>query len=1583
MASLDANMHPALAGWFRAKFGNPTDVQIRAWAGIATGSHTLIAAPTGSGKTLAALLPCLDRIIQEKAAESKRVPGVRTLYITPLKALNNDIHHHAVGFIEELEQFAEAAQEKLVRVTAAVRTGDTSQSARAAMLRTPPDVLVTTPESLYLMMTSQKGRDILKTVRQVIVDEIHSLAADKRGSHLMLTLERLVEWCGGPVQRIGVSATQKPLERVARFLGGWEAAEPGTGAGTGAGAGTGTGAGIGAEAEAGVAAQDQGGSTLGSAGSVQQPVGAMVSTVEDAEANEDLRFIHPFGYRPRPVHIVESKMEKVIELQVTMPDPKAPAKTRDAVWIPFMDRIIQLMEGCRSVLIFANSRRMCERLCLRLNDYVGYEMTRAHHGSVSREKRLEIERMLKAGELRCLVATSSLELGIDVGHVDLVIQIDSPMEAASGIQRVGRAGHAAGIASRGVVIARHRGALPEIAVLSRLIASRDIEPIRVPRNRIDVLSQQCTAMVATDGWHLDRLHAVIARCDSFRAFPRERLEGMLRVLAGFYPFARPVIDWDRDTGQLAGRRNTLMAAVTGAGTIPQSSAYPVHHADSRLHLGELDETYVFESRVGDVFQLGTQSWMIREIAGDKVYVVETANRLSEVPFWQADISGRSFALGEKVGAFLSELIVRLGLKESAGDAAAPSSERKSRMLGEPAEGGDTERLRRSDIEATAWLEQQYHLDARTSESLIGYIRGQHAACAVPTHRRIVIEHYRDLMNQVHVVIHSVWGRRFNRTWQLALRQHLEQTLPYRFYSNAKDNGIEFIFSEWDYSWLQSFWQVTSARVEPLISEALPSSPLLPATFRRIAETSLLLARSFRRMPTWQRRLRSEELLKESLPFAEHFPYLQEAIDECLQEHFDIRHVMLVLDRIVAGEVEVVVRECDNPSPMAAQFVADYVTMNMYESDALNDDVQLQLLSVSKEMAGELFGREAVLRSFEPSIVAEERKRLAEGDEPPQDAEDLLRLLKRRGDITRAELLRTTGAEPAAAEAAGQWLDELIRSKRAEEVVVGGERRFICRDERETYAEFPGDPAARAFVLNRFIENRISFTADDLGQHYGLPEAIAEEAIAKWADMRVIEPAPFAGEGETGLWISSKIAARIVRLSISHHRKQAEPVDPAKWCGEMLRRHRLQAEAKPMGIDGLRSVLAQLQGLFLPLPHWESIVLPARLADYRPADLDLLCASGELFWIGKKDDQEKEGKIAFFLSESKELYMPIVKTVNAAVKGASGETEEDASRGVAENLASSREDEAQKPDGADSNPQAADSKHPDLLELLQRKGAMFLTQLSRDSNRLPSELLNDLFELVWEGKVANDQFSPLRVHLQARSKKPPKQGSGLGRWYAVSALADEAEAPEPEQSVVRWAHHLLNGYGMMTKDIVAEACPYSWDTMLSVLKRLEEWGAVTRGMFIQGVSSLQFTTHEIASSMRKAQNVSDAEDVPQPLTLLCAVDPANPYGTLMPWPDKKGIAFSRKPGNYIVQQGDRWLYWVENNGKKIFTMDSGSSVSELKPLFRAIMRQQHRSKIVIDTWDGEKVTDTASGQELQAMGAEKDKTSLVLWPSSLQ
>lgn len=599
--------HPVIASWFHRTFGEPTDVQKLAWVSIAAGQHTLIAAPTGSGKTLAALLPCIHGIVTQERSGAK---GVRLLYITPLKALNNDIQHHVLAFAEQLEEEAQRINSAWPGLTSGVRTGDTPSSKRAAMAKRPPELLITTPESLFILLTSEQGRRMLRTTESVIIDEIHDLAGDKRGSHLSLSLERLESLTERPIQRIGVSATQNPISRVAQFVGGWTAPQRAS---------------------------------------------------SWPEADDDSSFRHPLGYVRRPVHIVQSLMQKRMSMLVTMPDASAPAHTRDAVWLPILKRIFALMEGCRSVLLFTNSRRLCERLVLRLNDYAGYELSRAHHGSMSKEKRLEVEAMLKNGELTCLVATSSLELGIDVGHIDLVIQIDSPLEAASGIQRVGRAGHEVGGLSRGVMLIRQRGALPEAAVLGGMIASREIEPITIPEAPLDVITQQIIAIVASRELHVNELYAILAGSDSYRAVSLRQIESVLAVLSGLYPFARPILDWHRESGLLTKRGNTSIAAMTGAGTIPQSSQYPVHHLESRAHLGELDEEFVHESRVGDVFLLGTSSWMIRRIDKDRIYVSEAANSFSEIPFWRNEGPGRSLGLGIKVGQLLERLSEQLGL----------------------------------------------------------------------------------------------------------------------------------------------------------------------------------------------------------------------------------------------------------------------------------------------------------------------------------------------------------------------------------------------------------------------------------------------------------------------------------------------------------------------------------------------------------------------------------------------------------------------------------------------------------------------------------------------------------------------------------------------------------------------------------------------------------------------------------------------------------------------------------------------------------------------------------------------------------
>nr|WP_306220283.1 DEAD/DEAH box helicase [Cohnella sp. WQ 127256] len=1458
------SFHPVISSWFSQAFGQPTDVQSQSWQSIGEDQHTLIAAPTGSGKTLAALLPCLDKLIRTRSQST--AAGVRIVYITPLKSLNNDIHHHALQFVEQLDKQATALGANWPGIRCEIRTGDTSQSKRASMLRNPPDLLITTPESLFLLLTSAKGRAILETVEQVIIDEIHDLAADKRGSHLSLTLERLTHHCKTPVQRIGVSATQKPLDKVARFLAGWE---------------------------------------------------------PKSDSHADMQQM-----QPRSVTIIESKMTKRMSVLVTMPDQSKPAASREAVWLPLLDRIMQAMEGCHSVLLFVNSRRLCERLCLRINDHVGYEMARSHHGSISRERRLEVEQMLKEGTLRCIVATSSLELGIDVGHIDLVIQVDSPQEAARGIQRIGRAGHAVGEASRGILLARNKAALPELAVLSKQIANREIEEIRIPYGPMDVLSQQIVSMVAMDDWEVDDLHQLILHSDSYRSYGREQLESVLQVLSGYYPFVRPLLEWNHSTNKLTKRSNTAMASITGVGTIPQSGNYPVHHLDSRAHLGELDEEFIQESRVGDVFQLGTSSWMIRDIRNDRVYVSEAGNRFSEVPFWRNEAGSRSYELGVKMGSFMRDLSERLGLRD---DHVNSENEAETNDL------------------VNEWLQQNNGMDRTSANELITLVRSQHHACALPTDKRIVIEHYRDVMNKTHVIIHNQWGRDVNRAWLLAIGRQFEQLLPYRPYGNAKDNGIEFVLPEWDASWLQIINQVTPANLNTLLTEAITGSPLLGIAFRKIAETSLLLSRSFTRTPLWQKRLRSEELIKGALPYAEHFPYLREAMSECIHNYLAYDDLKLLLEQLVAGQIAVVVRETPFPSPLAAQFIAEYVNMQVYEGDGLDETTRLQLLNVSKELAGQLFDSNAFTDAISREVIEEESRGMNVLEHPPANVDGLAKLLKSRGDLTSREISKLAG------EAALTWLQLLHEQGNVVPIDLtgDGEFRWISADEREVYAEFPSRATSITFVLGRYVDHVISFTEAELCERYpAMTLKMASHAVEQLIDNGVIERAPHAADDDERIWTSTKVASRLVRLSIRHARSKAEPAEAARWCSQIaLLQHALQG-TQQQGSEGLLTIVERLQGLFLPLSHWETIIFPTRLMSYRKEHLDLLCASGEVLWIGRKEEGDKEGKIAFFLTSSKSLYTPFL-------------------------------------DQAAHHP----TKHPKLLNVLETGGASFLTRLSRDADKPPSELLVDLLDLVWEGRVSNDQFAPLRLQNSTKHAHWAKTGSGLGRWYATSTLqqVEAASSPNPEASseeqspLLVWTHHLLQGYGLINKDLVAKSAPFSWDDFYPVLKRLEQWGVLTRGTFIRGMSTLQFTTRELSDSVRQPlPTLSETTS-----TVLSSADPANPYGVLIDWPkDTRSTSYARKPGNFLVLQREQWLFWIENNGKRVFTVpgkDEDLAQMEqqatiLQSVFQSIIRRQKLVKLKVELWNGEPITETTIGTMLIKLGGERDLRSLVFWSS---
>ncbi|SFB44264.1 ATP-dependent helicase Lhr and Lhr-like helicase [Cohnella sp. OV330] len=1472
--------HPVLSAWFASTFGEPTDVQTKAWASIAEGQHTLIAAPTGSGKTLAALLPCLDRIARSDAA-GKRQPAVRTLYITPLKALNNDIHHHVTDFARQLDAWAAERGEHWPGIRSEVRTGDTTPAKRAAMLRRPPDLLVTTPESFYLLLTSGKGRDMLATVEQVIVDEIHDLAADKRGSHLSLSLERLTALCARPVQRIGVSATQKPLSRVAQFLGGWEE-----------------------------------------------------SPQESAEE----------AMQPRPVAIVESGMTKRLSVKVTMPEPTVPSAGREAVWKPLLDRIMEAMSDSRSVLLFVNSRRLSERLTLRLNDHVGYEMARSHHGSLARERRLEAERLLKSGELRCIVATSSLELGIDIGHIDLVIQIDTPLAADRGIQRIGRAGHAVGEESRGLMIVRAKALLPEAAVLSRLVSRREIEDIEIPYGPMDVLSQQAVAIVSMDDWRADDLLRLVRRSDSYRDYDERRFKEMLKVLSGFYPFFKPLLDWDARSGLLTARAVGRAAAVSGAGTIPQSGGYPVHHMDSRAHLGELDEEFIQESRVGDVFQLGAGSWMIREIKNDRVYVAEAANRFSEVPFWRNEAGGRSYALGEKIGAFWREIAGRLGLEAEA-------------EVVDDTDGENAARERAYDDAVATWLRDGFGMDAAASESLIGHVRAQHRASAVPTDARIVVEHYRDVMNQTHMVIHNFFGRSVNRAWLLALQRQFELLMPYRLYGNAKDNGIEIVLPEWDASWLRILSQVSTANVETLLSEAVTGSPLLAVAFRKIAETSLLLARSFTRTPMWQKRLRSEELLRKALPYGAQFPYLGEAMREALHDYLSFGDLRRMLEAVDEGRIEIVVRETPYPSPLASQFMADYVNMRIYEGDGLDESTRRQILQINHELARDLFGGADAGPAVSEEAMAQMQASLSSPSRDPEGPADLASLLKTRGDLTAGEIVKAAGERSLA------WLSGLEESGAAVAIRMPGdeEPRYIASDEAELYARFPADPASVLFILGRYADHRMSFTEADLVERYPMLDLPgAAEAVRLLLERELIQRAPHASGEDERLWTSVQVASKLVRWSVRHARSQAEPADAIRWCSQIAMLQHALPGSQMQGGEGLLAAIGKLQGIFLPLSHWETLILPARVQGYRKEDLDLLCATGEVLWIGRREEEEREGKIAFFLADDKALYEPYAEAAKR---------------------------------------QEAKTRHPQLAKLIRESGASFLTKLSRETDMRPSELLPALIDLAWEGLVSNDQFAPLRLHTDPAGAKRQFQGrtgSGLGRWYAVSGLLESASeddniddhspssrsSSEAEESpVLAWTKHLLDTYGMVNRELVSKVSPYPWDVLQGVLRQLEDWGLVTRGAFIRGLDALQFATPAFRDAVKRPAGSGDGQ-----LAVLSAADPANPFGLIAEWPSGgQGVSFARKPGNFLLLDGEKWRYWIENNGKRVFSLEADAvdlkargEAERLQAAFQTIIRRQKLVKLKMDEWNGKAAAETEAGRALLSHGAEKQMRSLVLW-----
>jgi len=1332
MDALEA-FSPGTRKWFERAFAGPTPAQELGWPAIAKGGNVLIQAPTGSGKTLAAFLIGIDRL------NASPGEGLRLLYVSPLKALNYDIERNLRSPLAGLAS----------NLSVGVRTGDTPADERRRMQKTPPDILITTPESLFLLLTSQ-ARETLRGIETVILDEVHAVAGTKRGAHLALSLERLESLVERPFQRIGLSATQRPLAEIGRFVAGSE----------------------------------------------------------------------------RDIELVDAGTRKELDLEVVVPleDMRELGSTADlsvppladgvmlgtgveqssrSIWPSIYPAILELVRQHRSTIVFVNNRRLAERLALRLNELAEEEIARAHHGSLAREQRVVVEELLKAGQIPCLVATSSLELGIDMGAVDLVIQVESPKSVARGLQRVGRAGHDLHSVSRGRIFPKFRADLLECAVVARAMREGAIEETRIPRNTLDVLSQQIVAICADEEVSVDELHALVRRAYPFSDLSRAQLENVLDMLAGRYPsdeFAelRPRIVWDRTAGIVRGRTGARRLAVTNAGTIPDRGLFGVYLVGDGGRVGELDEEMVYEAREGQTFLLGASTWRIEDITRDRVLVSPAPGVPGVAPFWKGEGVGRPAELGEKIGRASRELVAL------------------------------------SDDKAETVLRGEYHLDTRAARNLVTYLREQEGATGVvPSDRSIVVERFRDEIGDWRVCLLTPFGGRVHAPWAMALAARLRDSLGIDAQSIWSDDGIALHFPDADVPPPLSDLLLDPGDVEELVIAELGQSALFGSRFRENASRALLIPRRRpgQRTPLWQQRLKAQSLLQVARRYPQ-FPIVLETYRECLQDVFDLPALRKILKGIQTRELDLVEVETVSASPFASSLLFDYVATYMYEDDTPPEERRAQALSLDRGLLRELMGVEELRELLDLGAIeqVESSLRLT-----PRNADELHDLLRRAGPLVEGEYDRG-------------FAETLLRERRAIRFRLDDVEPLAAVEDaglvRDAFGAVPPGGVPNVFlepvsdalagVLRRYARTHGPFTTGEVADRFGLESAVVEtELEGLERDEKLVrgELRPGGSERE---WCDPDVLRRIRRATLAVLRREVEPADQAALGRFLPAWHGIGRR------QTLREALVPLQGLALPVSLWESDVLPRRVPAYRPADLDALCASGDLVWIGAGLDRVA----VYFRDDAGLLGRPAAEAppegvAHVAVRTALGQ------------------------------------------------GALFWADLLSKTELDPAEALAALWDLVWAGEVTNDSWAPLRASRRYDAPRPERNRRRFMR--------SRASAPSPTQG--RWsragslfpesldrralAELLLERQGIVTRDCVrGEGIKGGYGAVYAELRALETLGVCRRGYFVEGLGGAQFALPGAVERLRELR--AEARVVAErDVLVLAAADPAQPYGAAVP------------------------------------------------------------------------------------------------------
>jgi ATP-dependent Lhr-like helicase len=1370
-----------------------------------------------------------------------------------MKALAYDIQRNLRAPLIGIRHAASRlGQTELPEITTAMRTGDTPPRERQKMQRTPPDILITTPESLYLMLTSE-ARRMFGSIRWVIVDEVHAVAGTKRGAHLAVSLERLEELIETSPQRIGLSATQRPLEVIARFLGGGTP--------------------------------------------------------------------HGDEWLPRPVTVVDAPGDKQLDIELIVPveDMAAPAPADllgtqqtiepeyRSIWPSIYPRLLDLIQEHRSTIVFANSRRLAERICAEVNELAGEEIARAHHGSVSREQRIAIEEQLKRGELRAVVATSSLELGIDMGALDLVIQVESPTSVASGLQRIGRAGHRVDAPSRGRIFPKFRGDLLEATVVVDLMCRGAIEETRVPSNPLDVLAQQIIASVAKDDWDVDELYRMVRRAAPFADLSRKLFEAVLDMLAGRYPSdafseLRPRVTWDRVAATVVARPGAQQLAVQNAGTIPDRGHYPVNLPDG-VKVGELDEEMVYESRVGDTFVLGSTTWRIAEITPDRVEVVPApAHPAPRLPFWKGDALGRPVETGRAVGAFIAQM-----------GALEPE---------------EAERL----------LQDRYRLDPLAARNLVAYLTEElEATGALPTDQTLVVERFRDEIGDWRLVVLSPLGARVHAPWAMALTQRFRSRYGYDVNVIWADDGIVFRFADADTAPTAADLHIEPEDVEQLIVDHLGDTALFAGRFREAAARALLLPRRRpgRRTPLWLQRRRAADLLGAARQFGS-FPIMLECYREILQDDFDLPALIDLLTDIRARKVRVREVELTSPSPFASSLLFDFIAAYLYEADAPLAERRAAALTLDRELLRELLGegelRELLSADALASIELELQHLVDHRKAHTHDGiHDLLRDL---GPLDRdAIVARTTIDDLDGA------LAELEHARRVIRVgTPAGERWAAVEDAarlRDAQGIQPPRGVPDAFlepvedplgdVVGRYARSHGPFTVSEAVVALGLPAAVISSTLATLEQLGRVTRGAFRPGMAEAEWVDVGVLRRAKRRSLAALRREIEPVEQSAlgrflpaWHGIGIRR--------PGGTAALAEAVRQLQGVAIPASVLERDVLPARL-DYSGDLLDHLMVTGEVVWVGDGSIGTRDGKLAlYFRDQLAHLH---------------------------------RHDPEHRPDGA---------LHDVIRRELSRRGASFFRDFYEASGGGdPQHLLDALWDLVWAGEVTNDTLAPVRAYLigparRRRTRRPLLPSSfppsSAGRWSLTESLIPQDR--EPTRTATALAGQLLERHGVLTREaVLAESVPGGFSSLYPILTRMEETGRVRRGYFVEGLGGAQFALPGAVDRLR-----SDPDDARG--LVLAASDPANPYGAALRWPDVQAGRPSRSAGAYVVLAGGQPVLFLERGGRTALTFSSHAEA--LRAAAGAMVEIAERNRrLTLEKVDGGPAAESSLGYAMAELG----------------